>query len=510
MKIGLRTWILIVMVLLSLLMISPTFEKGVVIKSVETDTLEYNAGLREGMIIKEINDNKIENLSSYTSAIEKIFSNTSENIKVRFIIKDKKTKSLEEIIIFTNTTPKITVSSIPKTKIKLGLDLQGGARALVKPSNITLTTQQIDELISIMTERFNVYGISDITIRPVLDLEGNNYILVEIAGATPSDIEDLISKQGKFEGKIGEDTVFVGGKKDIVYVCRNDARCAGITSCSETTNGYVCRFQFSVTLSDDAAQRHADITSKLDINVTEEGKYLSKKLDLYIDDKLVDSLWISSDLKGKVEKQVSVSGSGVGKTREEAITNAKKNMNKLQTILITGSLPYQLEIVKIDTISPLLGQKFLRYVILAAFYSLITVSLIILFRYKKIKISLAILLTSFSEIIIILGIAAFIKWNLDLPSIAGILITIGTGVDQQVIIIDEFVRKKEESILQRIKKALFIIFGAYSTTLASLLPLYGIGGGLLRGFAFTTIIGITVGILITRPAFSEIIGKIEK
>jgi len=41
------------------------------------------------------------------------------------------------------------------------------------------------------------------------------------------------------------------------------------------------------------------------------------------------------------------------------------------------------------------------------------------------------------------------------------------------------------------------------------LPLYWAGAGLFKGFAITTIIGITAGVLLTRPAFSDMIKKIE-
>jgi len=139
-------------------------------------------------------------------------------------------------------------------------------------------------------------------------------------------------------------------------------------------------------------------------------------------------------------------------------------------------------------------------------------------RYKKIKVSLAIILTSFSEVLIILGIASLINWNLDLPSVAGIIAAIGTGIDSQIIILDES-RVKGESLKQQIKKALFIITTAFATTLVALLPLTGALGwlgvgaasaGLLKGFAVTTIIGITVGVLISRPAFAEIVKQLQE
>ena len=99
--------------------------------------------------------------------------------------------------------------------------------------------------------------------------------------------------------------------------------------------------------------------------------------------------------------------------------------------------------------------------------------------------------------------------NLDLPSIAGIIATIGTGIDSQLIILDEARQTTNVGIKQKMKRAFSIILGAYFTALVALLPLWWAGAGLLKGFALTTIIGITVGVLITRPAFADIIRKIE-
>ena len=147
---------------------------------------------------------------------------------------------------------------------------------------------------------------------------------------------------------------------------------------------------------------------------------------------------------------------------------------------------------------------------MAGFAALAAVSIIIFFRYKKFKSSIALLITSISEVVIILGIASLIRWNLDLPSIAGILATIGTGIDQQIIILDEARQSLSISIKQRLKRAFAIILGAYFTAVVALLPLMWAGAGLLKGFAITTLIGITAGILITRPAFADMVRMIEE
>ena len=52
------------------------------------------------------------------------------------------------------------------------------------------------------------------------------------------------------------------------------------------------------------------------------------------------------------------------------------------------------------------------------------------------------------------------------------------------------------------KNALFIIFAAFATTIFAMIPLLFAGAGLLKGFAITTMIGVTAGVLITRPAFA--------
>jgi len=500
-----KIWILGIVLILSIISIAPwaAFESGVMIKSVEKNSTEFESGLRSGMIITEIDSNKISNLEGYSNYVSNLTFIKNESKKISI-------KANSNYFVFLKDSPlSITVENIPKTRLKTGLDLSGGARALIKPENISLDDSQIGDLVAITTERFNVYGLKDISIRPVKDLGGENYLLIEIAGATPSDMEDLISNQGKFEGKVGNITAFSGGKNDIPHVERSGQQ-AGIDGCyANQGGGEYCTFRFGITLSPEAAQRHADITNNLSIS-TENPEYLSEKLNLYLDDNLIDSLFISKDLKGRVTTQISIQGSGSGSDRAAALKDAEANMKKLQTILITGSLPYKLKIVKLDTISPVLGKEFVNNLLKLGLIVFGIISLVLFIRYRKIKLTLAVILTMFSEVLITLGIAALIKWNLDAPSIAGIIAGMGTGVNDQIVIIDESESKKSSTLKQKIKNAFFIIIGAFFTIFAAMLPLFWAGAGLLRGFALTTLICVTVGILITRPAFAEILRKIKE
>lgn len=403
----------------------------------------------------------------------------------------------------------ITVTGAKKTNINKGLELQGGTRVLLEPISETKTTdRQINDLIDVLNNRLNVYGLADLKIRPANDLSGNKFVLIEIAGATREEVKELIGKQGKFEAKIGNETAFTGGKGDIPFVCKDDGSCSGvIPPCQQLAQDqYSCRFQFAISLSEEAANRHAKVTENLEINTSTGGDYLSKTLDLYLDDKLVDSLQIGSDLKGRPTTQVAVSGPGFGLTEEAAYESAISQMNKLQTILITGSLPLKLEIVKLDTISPALGQEFTRNSFVVGFFAILSVAVVLGIRYKKFKIIIPMIITMLSEVFIVLGFAALIQWNLDLAAIAGIIASVGTGVDDQIVITDEVL--KGEKLLnwkEKIKRAFFIIFTAYAGTVVAMLPLWNAGAGLLRGFALTTIIGITIGVFITRPAYASII-----
>jgi len=478
-----------------------SFQKGVIITSVNSDSVYFAEGLRKGIVITGINENSVDNIEDYINHLPQI-SESQKKIEFQ--------TDQGNFIFLTNKTPDIVVSNVPKTNLKTGLDLSGGARAILKPVNATLSQSDIDDLVSVTSNRLNTFGISDVDIRSVSDLEGNRFLRVEVAGITQEDLKELVGQQGKFEAKIGNDTVFVSGEKDVTFVCRNDATCAGIETCQQdsSSSGYFCKFRFSISLSPEAAERHARITQNLTLDQT-NSQYLSKKLDLYLDDTLVDSLFIGADLRGAVTTQIQISGSGQGATENEAYDDSLDSMKKLQTILITGSLPYKLEIVKLDSSSPILGKEFTKNIITLGIIVFLIVSILIFIRYKRIKITLGVILTMFSEAIIILGIASIISWNLDAPGIAGIIAGIGVGVNDQIVIIEESVSREQTTLKQRIKRALFIIIGAFFTIFVAMLPLFWAGAGLLEGFAFTTIIGITAGILITRPAFTEIMRKIQ-
>jgi preprotein translocase subunit SecD len=409
----------------------------------------------------------------------------------------------------------LSVSPAPKSNLRLGLDLEGGTRVLLKPAE-EVPRETIGLMIDSLKERLNVYGLGDIVVTEVSDSPdllggGQRFILVEIAGASEEEVRDLLGKQGKFEAKIGADTVFKGGE-DITYVCRT-AQCSGIDpnrGCGKSADGWGCSFMFSITLSPGAAQRQADLTSGL----TVVSGSLSEQLALYLDDQEVDRLSIAADLRGRAVTDIAISGGGQGATEQLAMEDALKNMKRLQTILITGSLPVKLDIVRIDTISPTLGEAFLKNSAYVLLFSIVAVAAILMIIYRRIVIALPILITALSEISLTLSVAALIGWNIDLAAIAGLILAVGEGVNDQVVITDEAIRRETEVAYnwrERIKRAFSIIFSAYLTVVVAMIPLLFAGAGMLKGFAITTILAVTVGILVTRPAYAAIVNLlIEK
>jgi len=552
-----RIIVLLIVIFLSIVAIRPRLNtEGVLIKNVLSNSTASASGILPGKgnskeVIFSINNKKIADISDYYEVmsnikpnqsiqiktsrgiyriitrerLETVLLNETENIIVSDIIKENMTVNgtiveVENLVNKTVSVPKtktisagvedigLRVGKVPGSNIKMGLDLQGGTRVLLQPEE-RVNQEDIISLIDNIKERMNTFGLSDIVVRNAGDLSGNQYILVEIAGATEEDVRELLAKQGKFEAKIGNYTVFVGGR-DITYVCRS-SECSGIdprTPCGVFNNEWLCRFRFSISLTQDAAQRQAEATENLQIIPGDSSSsYLSERLLLYLDDRKVDELSIGSELKGKAVTDIQISGSGAGINQQDAFNNALDNMKRLQTILITGSLPIKLNIIQIDNISAFLGKEFVRNALTVGLIAFLSVVAVIFVSYRKPVVVIPIAITMISELITLLGVASLIGWNIDLAAIAGIIIAIGTGVDHQIVITDEALKGSARiyNWKERFKNAFFIIMGTFFTVVVAMFPLLFAGAGLLKGFALTTIIGVSIGVFITRPAYSVII-----
>lgn len=360
--------------------------------------------------------------------------------------------------------------------ISFGVDLSGGTIIVLKTSK-AVSQENMTIITEVLRSRLNTYGLSDITVYS----RGNDEIVVEIPkNADVERIKKILTQQGVFVAKIDNITAYTG--RDIEYVEKPTL----------TPNGY----GVVLKLTDEGARKFAEVAY---------GK-AGHRVELYMDGKLISAPVLSSGLAdGKPHKDQIITVAGNNPTKED-IDEAWA----IYTALKSGSLPVKLEIEYINTISPTLGEEFIKGALIAGFFAFLAVGAIISIRYKKPSIIIPILITCASEILIILGVASLINWRLDLASIAGIIASVGTGVDDQIVITDETLSKGSKKIKSSIRRAFFIIFAAAGTTIAAMLPLFVMSIGMLKGFAITTIIGVLIGVFITRPAFARIIQYMAK
>lgn len=214
--------------------------------------------------------------------------------------------------------------------------------------------------------------------------------------------------------------------------------------------------------------------------------------------------YVDSPENAKVFTELTIRG--FGKTPEIA----EQRLRNLTILLESGSLPVAVDNVSKDIISPLLGKEFLTMTFYMGLAALLAVAILLFFRYRQIKLTAPMMGTAVCEAYLTLAVASIMDWSLDLSSIAGIVAAVGTGVNDQIIITDEMLRGEEEAtelaLANRIKRAFFTVVAAAAVIIASLAPIFFFANafGKLVGFAFTTIVGVLVGILFTRPAYGEV------
>ncbi len=175
-----------------------------------------------------------------------------------------------------------------------------------------------------------------------------------------------------------------------------------------------------------------------------------------------------------------------GFTREEAVD--------LAIVLRAGALPAPVKIIQNVTVGPSLGADSIRAGIRAALLggALVLIFMIIYYKASGLVADFAIAL----NMIMLLGAMAWINATLTLPGIAGMILTIGMGVDSNVLI---FERIKEElrgghtprsAINSGYDRAWWTIVDSHVTTLITAFVLFQFGSGPIKGFAVTLSLGI--------------------
>jgi preprotein translocase subunit SecD len=166
----------------------------------------------------------------------------------------------------------------------------------------------------------------------------------------------------------------------------------------------------------------------------------------------------------------------------------------LSLILRSGALPATLTYLQEHTIGPTLGADSIRSGVLASVIGLVSISIFMLIYYKLSGVNAIIALVF--NLVILLGLMAYVGAVMTLPGIAGFVLTMGIGVDSNVLI---FERIKEEleaqhgvraSINAGFNRVFWTLFDTHTAALISAAFLFQFGTGPIRGFAVTLVFGL--------------------
>ncbi|NIA03218.1 MAG: preprotein translocase subunit SecD, partial [Nitrospirae bacterium] len=335
---------------------------------------------------------------------------------------------------------------------------------------------------TILENKLNLFGLSDI--KPTI--VGNEFILIDLAGIDIDTAMNLTGTPGKFEIRI---QTIENETQHALY--GEDIQSVGI---HKTSRSRVWGVPFTLT------QQGANALQQVAIETNAVNDPDSHNVIMLLDNKELYSAPLSKDLADSLKyvpiKEMSASfGTDTG---------SKEKAKELETHLKAGALPVNVEVIGSGQVPASLGAQFKELTAIAGLLAIIMVSFVIYFRYRRKEIMLPMVLTSVSEVVMILGFASAVKWQLDLPAIAGIIAVIGTGIDHLVIITDEVLYEGKlpptKVYLIRVSRAFGIIFAAAATTIIAMVWLVSMGFGDMRLFALTTIIGVLIGVLIARPA----------
>ena len=351
--------------------------------------------------------------------------------------------------------------------IKLGLDLKGGLSVTYEiqeddysDKDLEDTKYKIEQRVEAYTNEYSVYE------------DGDKKITAEIPGVTNADeILNALNIEGKLEFLDPDNyTKWSQGQEYEAALTGDDIKNATAGIDSDNGNDNVVQLAFT----DEGAQKFADVTAANVGNI----------VYIIYDNKVVSAPTVQSAITGG-SAEINKIGS-----YEEA--------EQLATTIRIGALPLTLKQVRSNIVGATLGSDAISTSLKAGAIgiALVFLIMIIVFRIPGLVASFAL---AFYTILDLLVINLF-NVTLTLPGIAGVILSVGTAVDANVII---FTRIKEEladgkSVKQAVKggfhNALSAIIDGNVTTLIAALVLGIFGTGTIKGFAITLAIGVVLSV----------------
>ncbi|MGD0973761.1 MAG: protein translocase subunit SecD [Candidatus Korobacteraceae bacterium] len=222
-------------------------------------------------------------------------------------------------------------------------------------------------------------------------------------------------------------------------------------------------------------------------------------------------------LDGKVQEVARVQ-EGIRDMGRITGTFSEQQAKDLSMVLRSGALPASIRYLEERTVGPSLGADSIRQGVRAAIVGMAAVMIFMLVYYRAAGINAN--LGLFLNLIILLGFLGFSGATLTLPGIAGLILTVGMGVDSNVLI---FERIREElrngktppsAVEQGFGKAFLTIIDTHVTTIVSAAILFLFGTGPVKGFAVTLTFGLLANlftaVFVSRAIFDSILNRHQR
>jgi preprotein translocase subunit SecD len=305
-----------------------------------------------------------------------------------------------------------------------------------------------------------------------------------LGGSVPPE-EELKSFSGVMEGNSAAGSVYVLQRASVV--AGNDFR-----SADPSINPNTGQREVQFTLTNEAGDKFYDYTSK---NV-------GQSMAVVMNDQVREVATIQSAIRDRGE----ITGSF---TPDEVAALSK--------LLRTGALPASLKQLEKRFVGASLGADSIRQGVTAAVVGVLLVMVFMLVYYRGSGINADLAL--FLNLVILLGFMGAFSATLTLPGIAGVILTIGMGVDSNVLI---FERIREEvragkaasaAVDQGFAHAWITIVDTHVTTIVSAAILFVFGSGPVKGFATTLTVGLLANlftaVFVSRVIFDAHLNKMK-
>jgi preprotein translocase subunit SecD len=409
-------------------------------------------------------------------------------------------------------TVEVTVDGVTPADLGDALSATGYEYDTVR-EGVTDTTRE--EVVRVLESKINEAGLSGGTVQQIQTSTGEHYILVEVPNEDRSEVVELVNSRGTVT-ILAYHPVEENGStvyRNRTVLTQEDFQDIGA---AQEGQGDVPPYVPVVVRDSEAGAFQEDMVQT---GLAQSGgtrcSYSDDRTDtdpcllLVVDGQVVNSFGMSDTLAASLRN-----GEWADDPRFQLQTRDFSEAQEVGVNLRAGALPAPLDTSGEDGgtssyISPSQGSDFKRNSLLTGIIAVLAVSGAVFLRYGDTRVALPMVLTALSEVVVLLGFAAGIGYPLDLSVIAGFIAVIGTGVDDLIIIADEVMAEGDVNsnrvFQSRFRKAFWVIGAAAVTTIIAMSPLAVLSLGDLQGFAIFTILGVLVGVLITRPAYGDIL-----